>query len=65
MPKKRCIGSTSCAPYAFPTPFYIWIGMSVALAGLQIGLPWAFYDKLALEKQLIAQAMIGGLIELR
>jgi hypothetical protein len=34
------------------------------LTGLQVGLPWAFYKPGALQTQLIAQGMTGGLIEI-
>lgn len=52
-------------PWIGSTPFYIWLVMSIVLAGLQIGLPWAFYKPGAVQTQLIVQAITGGMIELR
>jgi hypothetical protein len=51
-------------PWIGSNPFYAWVVISVALTGLQIGMPWAFYQPGTLEKQLIAQAMTGGIIEI-
>lgn len=44
--------------------FYAWPCISVSLTGLQVGLPWAFYKPGALQTQLNAQGMTGGLIEI-
>lgn len=50
-------------PWIGSTPFYAWIGVSCLVLGIQVGLPWAFYDPRALQTQLCVELVVGGIIE--
>jgi hypothetical protein len=51
-------------PWIGSAPFYAWIVISVLVVGIQVGLPWAYYDKHALQVQLCVELVVGGVLEL-